>query len=73
MQWFEVDITWYTILLLEKLGLATDVVRPPVAARKPRKIATENASPIGLLSESSMNTMTEALTEALNKPVLDKV
>jgi len=72
MQWFEVDITWYTIMLLERLGLATDVVRPPVAARKPKKIAIENSSPIGLLSESSMTTMTEAISEALNQPVLDK-
>lgn len=29
MKWFEVDVTWYAILLLEKLGLATAVVRPP--------------------------------------------
>jgi len=27
--WFEVDITWYTIWLLEKLGLAKTVIRPP--------------------------------------------
>ena len=27
-QWFEIDITWYGIFLLEKLGLATKVVRP---------------------------------------------
>lgn len=27
--WFEVDVTWYTIWLLEKLGLAKTIVRPP--------------------------------------------
>ncbi len=27
--WFEFDLTWYTIWLLEKLGLATTVIRPP--------------------------------------------
>lgn len=27
--WFEVDVTWYTIWLLEKIGLAKTVVRPP--------------------------------------------
>ncbi len=28
MQWFEFDLTWYATLFLEKLGLATNVVRP---------------------------------------------
>lgn len=28
MAWFEIDVTWYTIWLLEKLGLAKLVVRP---------------------------------------------
>lgn len=27
--WFEVDVTWYTIWLLEKLGLAKTIIRPP--------------------------------------------
>ncbi len=27
--WFELDITWYTIWLLEKLGLAKTIIRPP--------------------------------------------
>ena len=28
MKWYEFDITYYTILLMEKLGLAWKVVRP---------------------------------------------
>ena len=28
MRWWEVDLTWWTILAMEKLGLATEVVRP---------------------------------------------
>lgn len=27
--WFEFDVTWYTIWILEKLGLAKTVIRPP--------------------------------------------
>lgn len=27
--WFEVDVTWYAVWLLEKLGLARAVIRPP--------------------------------------------
>jgi sn-1 stearoyl-lipid 9-desaturase len=27
--WFEFDLTWYTIWLLEKLGLAKTIIRPP--------------------------------------------
>jgi stearoyl-CoA desaturase (delta-9 desaturase) len=34
MQWFEVDVTWYTIWVLEKLGLATNVIRPSLTANK---------------------------------------
>ena len=29
MAWFEFDLTWYTICLLEKLGLAKSIIRPP--------------------------------------------
>jgi sn-1 stearoyl-lipid 9-desaturase len=29
MAWWEFDVTWYAILLLEKLGLSKEVVRPP--------------------------------------------
>jgi fatty-acid desaturase len=29
MAWWEVDLTWYTIWVFEKLGLATAVIRPP--------------------------------------------
>jgi len=32
MAWFEVDVTWYVIWLLEKIGLARLVVRPPKLA-----------------------------------------
>lgn len=41
MRWFEVDVTWYTILVLEKLGLATNVIRPP--ALGPLKAAKAKA------------------------------
>lgn len=29
MEWFELDVTWYAVWLLEKVGLASAVVRPP--------------------------------------------
>jgi len=32
--WYEIDVTWYTIWLLEKLGLGTKVIRPPKQAAK---------------------------------------
>jgi fatty-acid desaturase len=28
-EWFEVDVTWYAVWLLEKIGLAKNIVRPP--------------------------------------------
>lgn len=34
MAWFEVDVTWYTIWLLEKLGLAKMIIRPPKSFNK---------------------------------------
>jgi len=69
IQWFEVDITWYTIWLLEKVGLATQVVRPPVSVKRRQAAAAD--SPISILSESSIS-MQEAISEALSAPVLDK-
>ena len=27
-KWWELDVTYYIILLLERVGLATDVIRP---------------------------------------------
>jgi stearoyl-CoA desaturase (delta-9 desaturase) len=41
MAWWEFDVTWLTILFLEKLGLATDVVRPKYP---PTRLAKVNAS-----------------------------
>jgi stearoyl-CoA desaturase (delta-9 desaturase) len=31
-RWWEIDVTWWAILVLEKLGLANRVVRPPAEA-----------------------------------------
>jgi stearoyl-CoA desaturase (delta-9 desaturase) len=31
-RWWEIDVTWYAIVVLEKLGLARRVVRPPAEA-----------------------------------------
>jgi sn-1 stearoyl-lipid 9-desaturase len=42
MAWWEIDVTWITVWLLEKVGLGTNVVRPPKAKlnfhRKPAPI-----------------------------------
>lgn len=38
MEWWEIDVTWMTIVVLEKLGLATDVVRPKYGPNKLAKI-----------------------------------
>ena len=73
IQWFEVDITWYTIWLLEKIGLAKQVVRPPVTSR--RKSAAGETSPMTMLSEGSTamsEAVSEAISEALSKPVQNK-
>ena len=46
LRWFEFDITWCTIWLMEKLGLAKDVVRPsmmPVSAVAAAKAAAVKA------------------------------
>jgi sn-1 stearoyl-lipid 9-desaturase len=44
MQWFEVDVTWYTIWVLEKLGLAKNVIRPSVTVRRAHKTAMQEFS-----------------------------
>jgi len=47
MEWFEVDVTWYAVWLLEKVGLAKAVVRPPklVLQRKAKGAAVSVESP----------------------------
>lgn len=45
IRWFEFDITWCTIWLMEKLGLATEIVRPsmqPQSAMDAAKAAAVN-------------------------------
>ena len=39
--WWEVDVTWYTIWLMEKLGLAKLVIRPTKLAIAPAQAAPE--------------------------------
>lgn len=41
MAWWEVDVTWYTIWLLEKLGMARFVIRPPKLA-----VTADSATPM---------------------------
>ncbi len=41
--WFEVDVTWYAIWLLEKLGLAETVIRPPQLFELSSKVNNEVA------------------------------
>ena len=41
-RWWEFDVTWCMILLLERLGIATDVIRP----RHLRRLATAAAMPV---------------------------
>lgn len=50
LSWFEVDVTWYAIWLLEKLGLAKMIIRP---SRLPGPSAKDKsqANPIADLSE----------------------
>jgi len=47
LSWWEVDVTWYTIWLLEKLDLAQLVVRPPKTALE-RKAAGKLKNLVGL-------------------------
>lgn len=41
-RWWELDVTWLTIRLLEKLGLATDVVRPRETKLASSTVPTES-------------------------------
>lgn len=44
MNWFEVDITWYAVWILEKLGLATNVIRPPKRLADKKLAAAQEAA-----------------------------
>lgn len=65
--WYEVDVTWYTVWLLEKLGLAQLVVRPPKISQT-RSIGddephngselTEMLRPIGALESARLEPST---------------
>lgn len=45
MDWWEFDITWYSIVLLEKLGLCSKIVRPPLQVLR-AKIPVEAEEPV---------------------------
>ena len=79
IQWFEVDITWYTIWFLEKVGLATKVIRPPLIAKHAANQtvdSTTDGSTIVMLSDDP-NTNPEAISRAISgaiiQPALDKI
>jgi fatty-acid desaturase len=46
IRWFEFDTTWNTIWLMEKLGIASEVVRPNMQPVHAGDIATDKASAI---------------------------
>lgn len=58
MSWWEVDVTYMAVVVLEKLGLATNVVRPP-AKLKSRVAATSVERP---LLAASVPTIQETVT-----------
>ena len=61
LRWWEIDLTWMTIRLLGKLGLATDIVRPTeeqivdkkrkMAARKPAMPVLSPVETLGATAE----------------------
>jgi stearoyl-CoA desaturase (delta-9 desaturase) len=58
--WFEFDVTWYTIWLLEKLGLAKTVIRPP-------GFSLENLK--AKINDLAMNNLVMPKQEAALEPV----
>ena len=49
LEWWQIDLTWYVIKLLQVLGLATDV-KLPTEAQKQRKAFAKNAIPEGKIN-----------------------
>jgi sn-1 stearoyl-lipid 9-desaturase len=62
LAWWEIDITWCAIWLLEKLGLGTNVVRPPVTRMPGYKPAL---APVAVPVKSSLS-----LVEPMTPPVV---
>lgn len=61
MQWFEFDVTWYAIYILNKLGLAKNVILPPSNLKQLKGVTlSEHAEPIMILPSG----------DALAEPVL---
>lgn len=65
MMWWEFDITWMTILLLEKLGLATDVVRPDLAPLYAKNAKAKEVG-VGALNKAKMDS-----AELVNKAKIE--
>lgn len=73
-EWYEFDITWYTILVMEKLGLATQIVRPPASLKKAARKAgtTQNALSRESVTEGTV-LLAESISEIISPPVPEKV
>jgi hypothetical protein len=49
MKWWEIDVTWYAIWLLEKLGLGQKIMRPPahlIPAKAMIDVSGEPSAPV---------------------------
>ncbi len=51
MSWWEMDVTWYTVWVLEKLKLASMVIRPPKLPKQGAKAALESLLHLDLPKE----------------------
>jgi stearoyl-CoA desaturase (delta-9 desaturase) len=60
MAWFEFDVTWYSVWLLEKLGFAKNVIRPPKLS--PAAVAVK--------SRTEPTFVVPSVAEVLQEPVL---
>jgi stearoyl-CoA desaturase (delta-9 desaturase) len=74
MSWWEFDITWLSVVLLEKLGLATDVIRP---ARQPKTRGASAADAALAMLGSGADKLADfqkagliSMHEAMPEPVL---
>lgn len=64
MAWWEFDITWISIWLLEKVGLAKNVIRPESIRRVPAMaVASESAGKVALSVPESVVVVEPALAE----------
>lgn len=70
MAWWEVDVTWCTVWLLEKLGLASEIVRP---APERMPWFKGNAHPAPVAAKQASNPVAKENAQHLMPPMVHQV